>query len=70
MCLPVSSGSASTSPLWLGFPDPLIEPDVRFSRIRLSDWVSRQRVRKLGRRGPARGFRAENRPSYALGAVQ
>ena len=22
-----------------GFPDPLIEPDVRISRIRLSDWV-------------------------------
>ena len=23
---------------WLRFPSPLIEPDVRFSRIRLSDW--------------------------------
>ncbi|CAA9375533.1 MAG: hypothetical protein AVDCRST_MAG89-4968, partial [uncultured Gemmatimonadetes bacterium] len=22
-----------------GFPGPLIEPDVRISRIRLSDWV-------------------------------
>src|SRR5262245_29746214 len=24
---------------WLRFPVPLIEPDGRFSRIRLSDWI-------------------------------
>src|SRR5580658_9807722 len=24
---------------WLRFPSPLIKPDVRISRIRLSDWV-------------------------------
>ncbi|HEU4562751.1 MAG TPA: hypothetical protein VFS20_33280, partial [Longimicrobium sp.] len=31
-----SRGAAAWSP---GFPSPLIEPDVRISRIRLSDWV-------------------------------
>jgi len=24
---------------WLRFPSPLIEPDLRISRIRLSDWL-------------------------------
>ena len=24
---------------WLRFPFPLIKPDLRFSRIRLSDWL-------------------------------
>ncbi len=27
---------------WLRFRSPLIEPDVRISRIRLSDWISRR----------------------------
>jgi hypothetical protein len=26
----------------LRFPSPLIEPDVRISRIRLSDWLHRE----------------------------
>jgi hypothetical protein len=33
-----SLGHAAT----LRFPSPLIEPDVRISRIRLSDWLHRQ----------------------------
>ena len=31
-----SRGWAAT----LGFPSPLVEPDVRISRIQLSDWTS------------------------------
>ncbi len=27
---------------WPRFPSPLIEPDVRISRIRLSDWLHRK----------------------------
>ena len=33
-----SLGHAAT----LRFPSPLIEPDVRISRIRLSDWLHRE----------------------------
>ena len=33
-----SLGNAAT----LRFPSPLIEPDVRISRIRLSDWLHRE----------------------------
>jgi hypothetical protein len=29
----------SQSAPWLRFRSPLIEPDVRISRIRLSDWI-------------------------------
>jgi hypothetical protein len=32
----------SQSDPWLRFRSPLIEPDVRISRIRLSDWISRE----------------------------
>jgi Integrase core domain len=32
----------SQSDPWLRFRSPLIEPDVRVSRIRLSDWISRE----------------------------
>src|SRR5439155_17837251 len=32
----------SQSDPWLRFRFPLIEPDVRVSRIRLSDWISRE----------------------------
>jgi hypothetical protein len=34
----VSLGHAAT----LRFPSPLIKPDVRISRIRLSDWLHRE----------------------------
>ncbi len=38
---PLSSGGASLVRPWLRFHTPLIEPDVRISRIRLSDKTSR-----------------------------
>ena len=41
-----------TSPAMLRFHIPLIEPDVRISRIRLSDKVSRLRPRKVARSFP------------------
>ena len=34
---PLSSGGVSIATSWLRFHTPLIEPDVRISRIRLSD---------------------------------
>ena len=40
-----SLGHAAT----LRFPSPLIEPDVRISRIRLSDWLHREIVDVVGR---------------------
>ncbi len=36
---PLSSGGASIAEPLLRFLSPLIEPDVRISRIRLSDWL-------------------------------
>ena len=38
---PLSSGGASLVRPWLRFHTPLIEPDMRISRIRLSDKTSR-----------------------------
>jgi hypothetical protein len=38
-----------------GFSDPLIEPDVRFSRIRLSDWFHVKACRRdIRRQSPNR----------------
>jgi hypothetical protein len=38
---------------WLRFPSPLIKPDVRICRIRLSDWLRDRltRGRRLGDNG-------------------
>ena len=43
-CSPAAFASmpVSHSVPWLRFRFPLIEPDVRISRIRLSDWISRE----------------------------
>src|SRR4029453_12759122 len=38
---PLSSGGASLVPSWLRFHTPLIDPDRRISRIRLSEKTSR-----------------------------
>jgi hypothetical protein len=43
---PLSSGGASLARPWLGFHTPLIEPDWRISRIRLSDKTSRLHPRR------------------------
>src|SRR3954471_22708539 len=40
------SGGASVARPWLRFHIPLIEPDMRISRIRLSDKISRLRPRR------------------------
>jgi hypothetical protein len=44
---PLSSGGALVVQPWLRFHIPLIEPDMRISRIRLSDKSSRFRVQRL-----------------------
>ena len=44
---PLSSGGASLARPWLRFHTPLIEPDLQFSRIRLSDKTSRLRPRHV-----------------------
>ena len=44
---PLSSGGAFVVQPWLRFQIPLIEPDRRISRIRLSDKSSRFRVQRL-----------------------
>src|SRR5262245_1731622 len=49
---PLSSGGALVVRPWLRFHIPLIEPDGRISRIRLSDKTSRLRPRHVA---PARG---------------
>jgi hypothetical protein len=49
---PLSSGGASLARPWLRFHTPLIEPDWRISRIRLSDKASRLRPRLAA---PTRG---------------
>jgi hypothetical protein len=43
-CKPAAFASMPVSHCvpWLRFRFPLIEPDVRISRIRLSDWISRE----------------------------
>ncbi len=43
---PLSSGGASLVRTWLRFHTPLIEPDMRIARIRLSDKTSRHRPRR------------------------
>ena len=43
---PLSSGGASLVRPWLRFHTPLIEPDMRIARIRLSDKTSRLRPRR------------------------
>ena len=42
---PLSSGGALAARPWLRFHTPLIEPDMKISRIRLSDKTSRLRPR-------------------------
>src|SRR5262244_2311286 len=49
---PLSSGGALVVRPWLRFHIPLIEPDRRLSRIRLSDKISRLRPRHVA---PERG---------------
>src|SRR3984957_16631419 len=44
---PLSSGGALVARPWLRFHTPLIEPDVRIARIRLSDKTSRLRPRHV-----------------------
>ena len=44
---PLSSGGALVARPWLRFHIPLIEPDVRISRIRLSDKTSRLHPRHV-----------------------
>ena len=44
---PLSSGGASLVRPWLRFHTPLIEPDWRISRIRLSDKTSRLHPRHV-----------------------
>ncbi len=44
---PLSFGGALLVRPWLRFHIPLIEPDMRISRIRLSDKSSRFRVQRL-----------------------
>jgi len=43
---PLSSGGALPVRTWLRFHTPLIEPDMRIARIRLSDKTSRHRPRR------------------------
>src|SRR5437588_508107 len=43
---PLSSGGALLVRTWLRFHTPLIEPDMRIARIRLSDKTSRHRPRR------------------------
>ena len=43
---PLSSGGALVARPWLRFHTPLIEPDMRIARIRLSDKTSRLRPRR------------------------
>ncbi len=45
----------------LRFPSPLIKPDVRFSRIRLSDWL-----RHTGMRLGVTGVLEEEHPQFAV----
>src|SRR4051795_13529155 len=50
--LPVGYGGAFAPPpqsglAWLRFPSPLVEPDVRISRIRLSPVISDLRIRRV-----------------------
>ena len=44
---PLSSGGALVARPWLRFHTPLIEPDMRICRIRLSDKTSRLRPRHV-----------------------
>jgi len=44
---PLSYGGASIVPSWLRFHIPLIEPDMRLARIRLSDKTSRLHPRRV-----------------------
>jgi hypothetical protein len=48
-CLPAAFASTPVahSRPWFRFPSPLIEPDVRISRIRLSDQVLPQGMREF-----------------------
>ncbi len=60
---PLSSGGARVPKPWLRFHTPLIEPDMRIARIRLSDRTSRlhsrqatppRAVRRTSPKGPYR----------------
>src|SRR5271163_4019716 len=55
---PLSSGGALVARPWLRFHTPLIEPDVRISRIRLSDKTSRLRPRHVVPK-PAQAYEPE-----------
>ena len=55
---PLSSGGASLVRPWLRFHTPLIEPDMRISRIRLSDKTSRLHPRHVVPK-PAQAYEPE-----------
>ena len=55
---PLSSGGASLVRPWLRFHTPLIEPDWRISRIRLSDKTSRLHPRHVAPQ-PAQAYEPE-----------
>ena len=55
---PLSSGGALVARPWLRFHTPLIEPDMRISRIRLSDKTSRLRPRHVVPK-PAQAYEPE-----------
>ena len=55
---PLSSGGASVARPWLRFHLPLIEPDMRIYRIRLSDKTSRLHPRHVVPK-PAQAYETE-----------
>ena len=55
---PLSSGGASLVRPWLRFHIPLIEPDMRISRIRLSDKTSRLHPRRAATK-PGQAYEPE-----------
>ena len=55
---PLSSGGALLVRPWLRFHIPLIEPDMRISRIRLSDKTSRLHPRRVAPK-PAQAYEPE-----------
>src|SRR6516225_9352029 len=66
---PLSSGGASLAQPWLRFHIPLIEPDRRISRIRLSDKISRLCLTRdaiCGSRTRCGVYRLPNLPAPSL----
>src|SRR6266498_3929899 len=59
-----SAGAAGAAPS--RFPTPLIKPDVRISRIRLSDWLHR-RLTNAHPLAPADGSRPKSQTPFLRG---